>query len=114
MNNRIGVVAIGRNEGDRLEACLESLTGRVSHLVYVDSGSTDGSQQRATVTGRRGVQLDCAEPFTAARRAMLGAATLLQQVPSLELCSVSRRRLQLVPGWLAGGDGCHGSRARKR
>ena len=39
----IGVVAIGRNEGERLRRCLESLHGRVEQIVYVDSGSTDGS-----------------------------------------------------------------------
>jgi hypothetical protein len=32
----IGAVAIGRNEGDRLIACLDSLVGRVGRIVYVD------------------------------------------------------------------------------
>ena len=40
---RVGVVAIGRNEGERLRVCLESARRDVHALVYVDSGSTDGS-----------------------------------------------------------------------
>ncbi|MEO0691400.1 MAG: glycosyltransferase, partial [Pseudomonadota bacterium] len=39
----IAAVAIGRNEGERLVRCLTSLAGQVERLVYVDSGSTDGS-----------------------------------------------------------------------
>ena len=36
---RLGVVVIGRNEGDRLVRCIESLTDRVTQLIYVDSVS---------------------------------------------------------------------------
>ena len=39
--SRIGLVAIGRNEGDRLRRCLESAIGQVAQIVYVDSGSGD-------------------------------------------------------------------------
>lgn len=34
----IGVVVIGRNEGERLRRCVESLAGVSDNLVYVDSG----------------------------------------------------------------------------
>ena len=37
----VGLVAIGRNEGERLRACLASARGAAQRLVYVDSGSTD-------------------------------------------------------------------------
>lgn len=43
----LGVVVIGRNEGERLKRCLASLLGNVDQIVYVDSGSTDGSVQLA-------------------------------------------------------------------
>ena len=39
----VDAVVIGRNEGARLLACLASLQGQVRRVVYVDSGSTDGS-----------------------------------------------------------------------
>jgi len=38
-----GAVVIGRNEGARLVRCLDALAGQASPVVYVDSGSTDGS-----------------------------------------------------------------------
>ncbi len=39
----LGVVVIGRNEGERLRRCLESVLGATPGVVYVDSGSSDGS-----------------------------------------------------------------------
>ena len=44
---RVGLVAIGRNEGERLRQCLDSVVGKVERIVYVDSGSTDGSVELA-------------------------------------------------------------------
>jgi GT2 family glycosyltransferase len=38
-----GVAVIGRNEGERLVRCLQSLSQSRAPLVYVDSSSTDGS-----------------------------------------------------------------------
>ena len=38
-----GVVVIGRNEGERLRRCLSSVRNATCAIVYVDSGSTDGS-----------------------------------------------------------------------
>ena len=63
----ITAVVIGRNEGERLARCLESLAGQVGRIVYVDSGSTDGSLAMATGYGAHVVDLDLSVPFTAAR-----------------------------------------------
>jgi GT2 family glycosyltransferase len=63
----IAAVVIGRNEGARLLRCLDSLTGQVSHVVYVDSGSTDGSVAAARQLGVSVLELDTDVPFTAAR-----------------------------------------------
>ena len=41
-----GVVAIGRNEGERLKRCLGSASN-AAQVIYVNSGSTDGSLQWA-------------------------------------------------------------------
>lgn len=60
-------VVIGRNEGERLRRCLSTLTGHVACIVYVDSGSTDGSVQLARSFGAEVVELDLTQPFTAAR-----------------------------------------------
>ncbi|MEJ1472113.1 MAG: hypothetical protein RPU13_15140 [Candidatus Sedimenticola sp. (ex Thyasira tokunagai)] len=42
-----GVVVIGRNEGDRLKVCLESVFYLAEQTVYVDSGTTDDSVEVA-------------------------------------------------------------------
>ncbi|HLV68484.1 MAG TPA: glycosyltransferase, partial [Polyangiaceae bacterium] len=63
----LGLVAIGRNEGNRLERCLASALEHVAHVVYVDSGSTDDSVARARALGADVVELDTNTPFTAAR-----------------------------------------------
>lgn len=72
----IAAIAIGRNEGERLIACLESLAGKVGRIVYVDSGSTDGSREAARARGAEVVELDLTTPFTAARARNAGIARL--------------------------------------
>lgn len=63
----VDAVVIGRNEGARLVACLASLRGQVGRIIYVDSGSSDGSVDAARQAGAEVVALDMAQPFTAAR-----------------------------------------------
>src|SRR5947207_307333 len=60
----LGVVVIGRNEGDRLRTCLSAVAGRNLPVVYVDSGSTDGSVATARGLGADVVALDLTTPFT--------------------------------------------------
>lgn len=72
----IGVVIIGRNEGDRLRRCIESVMGRVALVVYVDSGSTDGSVLLARGLSAHVVDLDATIPFTAARGRNAGVEEL--------------------------------------
>ncbi|MES1258461.1 MAG: glycosyltransferase [Acidobacteriota bacterium] len=54
----LSVVVIGRNEGARLERCLQSIRrmddpGGEVELIYVDSASTDGSPQLAASFGAK-------------------------------------------------------------
>ncbi|MDF3606755.1 glycosyltransferase [Paracoccus sp. DMF-8] len=70
----VTAIAIGRNEGERLVRCLTSLASRVSRVVYVDSGSTDGSTARALDLGAEVVSPDMSRPFTAARARNAGFA----------------------------------------
>ncbi|WP_207101603.1 glycosyltransferase family 2 protein [Paracoccus shandongensis] len=73
----IDAVAIGRNEGQRLVRCLDSLRAAgFRRIVYVDSGSTDGSIATAEARGAVVVRLDMATPFTAARARNAGVAAL--------------------------------------
>ena len=79
---KFGVVAIGRNEGERLRGCLTSLSG-VELLVYVDSGLTDRSVQCAREFGAEVIELDPEVPFTAARARNVGYRRLLNIAPNL-------------------------------
>ena len=46
-SNRVGIVVIGRNEGERLRTALASALGQASACVYADSQSSDGSPELA-------------------------------------------------------------------
>ncbi len=72
----VDAVVIGRNEGARLIACLAALQGQVRRVIYVDSGSQDGSCAAARKAGAEVVELDMAQPFTAARARNAGLARL--------------------------------------
>jgi GT2 family glycosyltransferase len=80
-STRVDAVVIGRNEGERLLRCLRSLQGRAQRLVYVDSGSADGSAGAAREMGAEVVLLDPALPFTAARARNAGLALLAADPP---------------------------------
>lgn len=96
----IGVVAIGRNEGARLEACLRSAVEHASAVVYVDSGSTDDSRAVARRLGAEVVELDLAIPFTAARARNAGFRRLLELYPGLEFVQFVDGDCELRPDWL--------------
>jgi GT2 family glycosyltransferase len=97
---QVGLVAIGRNEGDRLGACLLSAIGKVACVVYVDSGSTDGSLELARSIGADTVELDLSTPFTAARARNAGFARLRQAVPEIEFVQFVDGDCEIVDGWL--------------
>lgn len=95
---RVAAVVIGRNEGARLVACLDALAGQVRHIVYVDSGSTDGSVDAARASGARVVTLDMHLPFTAARARNAGVAALPEGVDLVQLLDGD---CVPVAGWIA-------------
>lgn len=93
----IDAVVIGRNEGARLVACLNSLHGLVRRVVYVDSGSSDGSPEAARKAGAEVVDLDMTRPFTAARARNAGLARL----KGAELVQFVDGDCQVDAGWIA-------------
>ena len=96
----VGAVAIGRNEGARLVRCLDSLGPQVGRVVYVDSGSTDGSVEAACRRGAEVVALDTTRPFTAARARNAGAARLAEDgLP--EFIQFVDGDCELRAGWIA-------------
>lgn len=96
----VGLVVIGRNEGERLKRCLASVVPKVSVSVYVDSGSTDDSVQFAEGMGVHVLKLDMAFPFTAARARNEGWARLLKVAPELRFVQFVDGDCEVVDGWL--------------
>jgi glycosyltransferase involved in cell wall biosynthesis len=93
-----GAVAIGRNEGERLKRCLRSLCAAHA-VVYVDSGSSDGSQESAREQGVHVVELDMGLPFTAARARNAGFGRLRELAPYLAYVQFVDGDCELVKGF---------------
>jgi len=94
-------VVIGRNEGPRLIRCLASLAGQAAPIVYVDSGSDDGSVKAAQDVGAEVVNLDMTQPFTAARARNAGLARLNALGAEAEFVQLVDGDCELRTGWVA-------------
>lgn len=97
--SRIAALIIGRNEGARFEACLASLPKGLARVIYVDSGSTDGSVAAAEAYGAEVVALDMDRPFTAARARNAGLARL--EVAQIDYVQLIDGDCALQDGWIA-------------
>lgn len=96
----IGIVVIGRNEGARLLKCLDVLSELRERVIYVDSGSTDGSAEKAGGSGVHVLALDACTPFTAARARNEGFKRLRELVPAVTLVQFVDGDCELLNGWL--------------
>jgi glycosyltransferase involved in cell wall biosynthesis len=99
-NAPFGIVTIGRNEGDRLKRCLQSLPPNAP-VVYVDSGSTDGSDLWARDFGAQLIRLDQSSPFTAARARNAGFRRLIEIVPNASFVQFIDGDCELARDWPA-------------
>lgn len=101
IRDEIAVVVIGRNEGERLLKCLGSVArSQVGCILYVDSGSTDGSAQAAERLGAKAVILDMGRPFTAARARNEGFAAVKVLSPEIPFIQFIDGDCELVDSWL--------------
>ncbi len=115
------IVVIGRNEGERLRISLSSAFEQCRRVVYVDSGSTDGSPLLARSLGAEVVELAASSPYTAARARNAGFAVANLQVENLELvqfldgdCELARDWLELAKRALARDSGVAAVFGRRR
>ena len=97
---RIGVVLIGRNEGQRLVRSLDSVAASGRPVVYVDSDSTDGSCEAARERGATVVELDMSIPFSAARARNAGFERLMKDHPDVELVQFIDGDCEVLDGWI--------------
>lgn len=112
----LSVVIVGRNEGERLVRCLESvIAARPSQdsweIIYVDSASSDGSVDRAARLGPRVISVAPARPcaamgrnagWRAARAAVVlfldGDMTLVPQFVERAVAGFSDARVAVIFG----------------
>ena len=73
---------------------------KLASSVYVDSGSSDGSVQRARDLGADVIELDMRVPFTAARARNAGFRRLREISPDLEYVQFVDGDCELIDGWL--------------
>ncbi len=99
--DNLGIVVIGRNEGERIRQCLKSVQGGDScPVIYVDSGSTDDSVAVARSFGAEVLELDSRRPFSAARARNEGFARLIELHPMIQLVQFVDGDCTLAIGWL--------------
>jgi glycosyltransferase involved in cell wall biosynthesis len=99
--DNIGIVVIGRNEGERLCECLKSINdGTSCPVIYVDSGSIDTSVAVARSFGAEVLELDSRQPFSAARARNEGYARLIELHPSVQFIQFVDGDCTLMTGWL--------------
>lgn len=99
-SDAIGVVVIGRNEGERLRRCLASLLDSTQSIVYVDSGSSDDSVPMSRSMGVEVVELDLRTAFTAARARNEGFRRLIRIRPALKYVFFVDGDCEVLPGWV--------------
>lgn len=97
------VVVIGRNEGARLEASLASVRRSCDRIVYVDSGSTDGSPDIARAQGVLVHELSADRPFSAARGRNEGFAVARERWPDTAYVQFVDGDCLLNEGWIGTG-----------
>lgn len=96
----IGAVVIGRNEGERLIRCIKSLQQHLENIIYVDSGSYDGSVEASKGLGVSTVILDLEKPFTAARARNEGVRALISANPEIKFIQFVDGDCELDLGWI--------------
>lgn len=103
LSEQIGAVVIGRNEGVRLQRCLQSLRTVIDHVVYVDSGSTDDSLTIAADCKVEIVSLDTSTKFSAGRARNDGFERLMKRHPELSFVQFVDGDCELRQGWIEAG-----------
>ena len=98
--NDVAFVVIGRNEGERLRACLQSILPDCKAVIYVDSRSDDDSVQIAKSLGAHVVELKAGDVLTAASGRSAGLKALRTSFPECRYVHFIDGDCILQPEWL--------------
>lgn len=101
----VGIVIIGRNEGEQLSAAFASVADVAPGVpvVYADSDSSDDSVARAEAAGVTVVRVDPAGGLSAARGRNLGLERLVTDVPGVRFVQFIDGDCTLEAEWLEAG-----------
>ncbi len=99
-SSEIAIIVIGRNEGPRLSLCLNSVSAISKNIVYVDSGSTDGSPALAAARGIKVIELDTSRRMSAARARNEGVAALCKAMPALQYIQFVDGDCEINADWI--------------
>ncbi len=99
--SRVGIIIIGRNEGERLLPAFRAARKSGEVAVYVDSASTDNSVELAHQAGLETVVLSSDVPLSAARGRNAGFQHLMNRNPSLQYIQFVDGDSELDAAWLA-------------
>ena len=97
---QVAAVVIGRNEENELEACLRAAAEQCDFVVYVDSGSTDGSVAIARAAGVDVIELDPSKPLSAARGRNAGWRAIAKLEPRPAFVQFIDGDTELSDGWV--------------
>lgn len=103
MNGCVGIVIIGRNEGDALPRTLRALRDAPGPVVYVDSASTDSSVAVARSSGIDVITLDNRTPLSASRGRNAGFAYLTDHHADLRYVQFVDGDCMVDPTWVSRG-----------
>lgn len=99
----VGIVVIGRNEGEKLRRALRSALAEAppERIIYVDAGSSDGSLALARTLGVPFLSLEGTNPMTAARARNAGVERILHSYPAARHVQFVAGDCELAPGWIS-------------
>ncbi len=96
----LGIVLIGRNERAHLKRAIDSLPLGINSVIYVDSGSADGSAEYIEAQHFPVHRLSSDKPFSAARARQEGFEILLTRFPYVEWVQFIDGDCALCEGWV--------------
>ena len=94
------MVAIGRNEGARLERCLASALAATKLVVYVDSGSSDQQRGTGPAHGRGDGGVGCGPAVHGGAGRNAGFEKLAAMAPQVQWVQFVDGDCELDQGWL--------------